>query len=271
MLEVATEPQLQALVTRPRAEAQTLAAALASRGIGVIVAPLIEIRHVDRAAPDLADVQAVLCTSANGVRSLARLSQERRLPLFAVGEATALCARGEGFSAVASAGGNVDDLARLAIARLRPQDGRLLHAAGSDLAGDLVGTLCREGFDVSREVLYEARPVAALDPAVVEALLADVIDYALFFSPRTAAIFARLAAAADVARCCGPITALSISAAADVEIARLPWRERCVAWRPTQAALLDALDRLPAARRPGRAARPIDRDATDDGSGEQRQ
>src|SRR5207245_2589780 len=125
---------LRALVTRPRAEAESLAEALASRGIAAIIEPLLEIHYRSEPAPDLAGVQAVLCTSANGVRALARLTAERALPLFAVGEASAARAREEGFARVESAGGNVDDLARLACERLRPKEGRLLHVAGSDVA-----------------------------------------------------------------------------------------------------------------------------------------
>jgi uroporphyrinogen-III synthase len=259
MPEVATETRVQALVTRPCAAAQSLAAALARRGIGAIIAPLVEIRYRLAMTLDLAGVQAVLCTSANGVRALARINAERRLPLFAVGEATAAQARSEGFSAVTAADGDVDDLARLALTRLCPRDGRLVHAAGSEVAGDLAGTLRRQGFDVARETLYEARPVGALDPATLHALRAGGVDFALFFSPRTGAIFARLAAAAAVAECCGSIVALSISAAADAELGPLPWRERRVAAPPTQAALLDVLDRVVAERGWDRAARPTDR------------
>jgi uroporphyrinogen-III synthase len=259
MPEVATEPRWRALVTRPRGEAQSLAAALALRGVDAIVAPLIEINYRDGPALDLADVQAVLCTSANGVRGLARASHERRVTLLAVGEATAACARAEGFAEIASAGGDVGDLARLAAARLRPQGGRLVHAGGSEVAGDLVAALRAQGFDIVRAILYEARPAAALGQETEQALRAGEVDFAVFFSPRTAAHFARLAAAAGVAGCCGAIAALSISAAADAELAGLPWRERCVADRPTQAALLAALDRLLAERRQDPMARSTDR------------
>src|SRR5580704_15575369 len=111
---------LRALVTRPRAEAAALAEALMARGIEAIIEPLLEIHYRDGPAPDLAGVQAVLCTSANGVRALARLSNERAVPLFAIGEASAARARGEGFARVESAGGSLADLAGLVRDRLCP-------------------------------------------------------------------------------------------------------------------------------------------------------
>src|SRR6185437_8639947 len=88
-----TRRRLNALVTRPRAEAGELAAALARRGIAALVEPLIDIAYRDAPAPCLGGVQAVVFTSANGVRALARLTPARHARAFAVGDATAARAR----------------------------------------------------------------------------------------------------------------------------------------------------------------------------------
>jgi uroporphyrinogen-III synthase len=239
----------RALVTRPREEALSLAAALAGRGIDAVIEPMMEVHYRSAASPDLADVQAVLCTSANGVRALARITRERDRLLLAVGDATALRARDEAFSNVTSAGGDIADLVRLAVMRLRPQGGRLLHIAGEVVAGDLCGALRAQGFSAERIALYDARPVASLSESAIGALRSDKIDFAVFFSPRTAAIFVKLANGAGLAACCGTITALSISPAADAALATLSWRDRFVADKPSQAALLDRLDRVLGERR----------------------
>jgi uroporphyrinogen-III synthase len=241
--------KMRALVTRPREEAESLTAALAARGVGAVIEPVMQVHfHSDR-SPDLTCVQAVLCTSANGVRALARLTDNRRLPLFAVGDATASRAHAEGFATVESASGSVVDLARLAAERLHPQDGPLLHVAGDVVAGDLAGVLRSKGFDIERSVLYEARPITMLSEPTVGALRAGSIDFALFFSPRTAAIFVGLAGSAAVAQCCQSITALSISAAADEALAELPWGGRRIAKMPSQRAVLGLLDDVLAERR----------------------
>ena len=239
----------RALVTRPRAEAMVLAEALATRGIEAIVEPLLDIHYRDEPAPDLAGVQAVLCTSANGVRALARLSGERNVALFAVGEASAARAREAGFLRVESAGGNVEDLAQLARQVLRPEAGRLLHVAGSDVAGDLAGMLGEAGFAVDRVVLYEARPVAGFSAPTVAALRSGLIDFALFFSPRTAAVFSRLAEQAGIGAALRAVTAVSISAAADRALGELAFGGRQVADRPDHAGLLAVLDSVLAERR----------------------
>jgi len=236
--------KLRALITRPRNEAEALAALLARRGIAAVVEPMIEIAEHGAALPALAEVQAILCTSANGVRALARAGAGRDVPVFAVGDATARAARAAGFRGVESAAGNVDDLARLAVERLRPADGRLLHVAGSEVAGDLAGLLGGAGFQVERAVLYEARAVTSLSRETARLIDDGQIDLALFFSPRSAAIFARLVGAAGVGAGLAATVSISISAAADTALSNLPFRDRAVAAAPTQAALLARVEQI---------------------------
>lgn len=233
---------MRALITRPRNEAKQLAAKLAERSIDAVVEPMIDIVEGDAALPDLMGVQAILLTSAIGARALGRTSAERAISVFAVGDATARAARAAGFGAVESAGGDVDDLARLVTRRLRPATGKLLHVAGSEVAGDLVGALGAAGFVVERAVLYEARAAAVLTRETARLIEDEQIDLALFFSPRSAAIFARLTDAANAGAGLAATTAVSISAATDAALGVLPFRARRVAATPSQAALLACID-----------------------------
>src|SRR5262249_19755175 len=134
---------------------------------------------------------------------------------------------------------------------LRPQNGGLLHVAGDVVTGDLVGALRAHGFVIERSVLYEARPIGSLSASTACALRSETIDLALFFSPRTAAIFVRLANIASVMPYCRTIIALAISADVDAVLAGLPWRNRLVSEKPNQPALLDVLDSVLADRRRG--------------------
>lgn len=238
MTAIPKRPAMRALVTRPRAQAEMLAVLLAGQGVEAVIEPLIDIVERTASLPDLAGVQAILCTSANGVRALARASGERGVALLAVGDATARAAHAAGFRDVASAGGDVADLARLARQCLRPDKGKLLHVAGSEVAGDLAGLLGSAGFAVERVALYEARAAEALSPETARLIERGEIDLALFFSPRTAAIFARLVAAAEIADGLTAAAALSISAAANAALGDLPFRDRAIAATPTQAAML---------------------------------
>lgn len=235
---------MRALITRPRNEAKQLAAQLAERGIHAVIEPMINIVERDAASPDLMGVQAILLTSAIGARTLARASAERAVRVFAVGDATARAASAAGFGVVESAGGDVDDLARLVTRRLHPATGKLLHAAGSEVAGDLAGALGAAGFVVERAVLYEARATVMLTRETARLIEDAQVDLALFFSPRSAAIFARLTGAANVGPGLAAATAISISAAVDAALGELPFGARRVAARPTQAALLARIDEL---------------------------
>src|SRR5262245_56640665 len=250
---------LRALVTRPEEDAAPLAQALAERGIDVTLEPLLSIRPLPEAPIDLTGVQALLFTSANGVRSFAELAggrdlpDWRELPAFAVGNATAATARSAGFTQVESAAGDVAALARLAAERLDPKKGALLHAAVSAVAGDLAGLLEQAGFTLRREMLYEARPADQLSPATVTNLSNGWFDLVLFFSPRTAATFATLARAAgdSVVNGCGKAAALCLSQAVATAARDLPWRDVQAAARPELAALLELIDRELAARAQG--------------------
>ncbi len=91
----------------------------------------------------------------------------------------------------------------------------------------------------------------ALSTAATRALGAGEIDFALFFSPRTSAIFARLAAAAGVARELRDDYRALDQRRGRRAARHLPWRGRRVADRPDQPALLDLLDRVLAERRQG--------------------
>jgi uroporphyrinogen-III synthase len=248
---------VKALVTRPLGDAAPLVRALADRGIDAIVAPLLAIAALPDAARRLTDAligaQALLFTSANGARIFAASSPRRELPVFAVGDASAAAARIAGFRTVTSAGGDVSDLAELIRAKLAPQHGALVHAAGSVIAGDLGAALEAAGFAYRRAVIYDAVTAETLPPDAAAAMRDGALELALFFSPRTAATFVRLVQAADLAPACGAITALGLSEAVAAALAPLSWHVLRVAAQPTQGALIGALDAILAERRQNRA------------------
>ena len=235
---------MKVLITRAEGDAEKFAARLALRGYESVIEPLMTIRFRSDAAPGLVPfldgVQAVLFTSANGVRAFVAATARRDFRVFAVGDATAGAARDAGFADVMSAGGGVDDLARLVIGRLKPKDGALLHAAAGVTAGDLQGLLEAAGFAVPRAVLYEAIPSERLSDATRQAIVRREIDTALFFSPRNAATFVRLAIGLEEG--CKHMVAVALSPAVAEKLAPLPWRRVAVATAPHEAALLAALE-----------------------------
>ncbi|MPY68769.1 MAG: hypothetical protein GEU92_01645 [Alphaproteobacteria bacterium] len=237
------------LITRPAADAGPLADAVATRGLDPVLAPLLEIRETGDTVT-LDGVQSVLLTSANGARALAGATPRRDVPVLAVGDATAAAARAAGFAHVQGAGGDVAALAGLVRDICDAGAGALLHVSGHDVAGDLAGMLAGYGFIVNRAVLYRAEPAAALPENARAALAAGHVGAALFFSPRTAQSFVKLAEQAGVGGACREVAALCLSDAV-AEALRAPgWSEIRVADRPDLDALLACLDAWAAAPNP---------------------
>ncbi|MGF1660156.1 MAG: uroporphyrinogen-III synthase [Rubrimonas sp.] len=225
------------LLTRPQAQSQPLAAALEAEGWRTIVWPLLEIVDVGP-PPDLSGAQAVLLSSANAARRLGLCD----IPALCVGPATAEAASRTGARNVLSADGDADALARLAARTLLPEKGPVLFARGAEVAGNLAGALMAAGFEVREQVVYAARPARAAPFATAHALAAGEVAAVVFYSPRSAQVFAGLAEGfrAGLAR----TAAVAISAAAAVPLEGLGFGAVSVAARPDGAAMLDAIRAL---------------------------
>lgn len=235
---------MRLLITRPKEDAEPLAALVRARGFETVLEPLLTIQYGRSETIDLDDVQGVLLTSANGARALARVTARRDVPLLAVGAASANAARELGFAAVEESAGDVAALAGAAAARFDPHGGALLHVAGTVSAGDLAGLLEGAGFSVRRQVLYEARQANALSRGLRGAIAADEIGGVLLYSPRTAALFVTLLEAAGLAARSKRMAALCLSQAVAAKVAPLQWLDVLVAAEPEQEALLSLLDEI---------------------------
>jgi uroporphyrinogen-III synthase len=186
---------MRLIVTRPEPDAITMISRLEALGHSGILSPLLSIQPVPNAAIPNQAWQAVLATSANGVRALARspvLRQLRNVPLLAVGEASTHAAEGCGFLNVRSANGDLSDLVALAVSALTPGKGPLLYLSGSVTSGDLKGELEAADFTVFRAVMYEAVAAAVLPSAAVAALTASAADGVVLFSRRSSEIWIEL-------------------------------------------------------------------------------
>ncbi|HWM61987.1 MAG TPA: uroporphyrinogen-III synthase [Rhizomicrobium sp.] len=229
---------MRILVTRPVEDGEDIAAHLAEMGHQALLAPLLTVRFHDgppleHSGPGLEDVQAILATSANGVRALARRTARRDFSIFAVGPQTAEEARNCGFTEIKNADGDAKALAEAAT-RWASRKGVLLHVCGEDAPGTLAENLSLRGFQVRRVVLYAIEPAVQLPPQAVAALKAGALDAAMFFSPRSARIFGVLADGLPTEN----LAALCISAATAQALVSLSFARVAVAARPNQAAML---------------------------------
>jgi uroporphyrinogen-III synthase len=230
---------MRLLVTRPRDDAEAFAKALRARGHVTIIAPVMEVHIIAGAPIALEGVQAVLATSANGLRALAAGTKRRDLPIYTVGPQTAEAAHNAGFTAVISAEGDSTALVETVAREADPAKGVLLHAAGAETAGRLQHALQARGFRVETAVLYEAVPIAKLPAEAEGALRNGTADGVFLFSPRSARIFATLVGDAGLAAQCAKLIACCISAATAEALSPLSFARAAVAGSPNQDAMLD--------------------------------
>jgi uroporphyrinogen-III synthase len=228
---------MHVLVTRPLEDGEEIAARLAAMGHRALLAPLLTPYFLEGPEPDFRDVQAILVTSANGIRALIRRTARRDLPIFAVGPQTAQEAEQAGFTDIKNADGDARALAEATARWATPDKGVLLHVCGEEAPGTLAAALTGRGFLVRRAILYRVDAATALPPLAEQALRDGALDAAQFFSPRSARVFCDLAAGLPtqklVAFCISPVTAKALT---------LAFREVRIAAAPNQAALLALLE-----------------------------
>ena len=203
-----------------------------------IVAPLMEVQFREGPPIVLEGVQALLATSANGVRALARRTSRRDVPVYAVGPQTAEAARSAGFKRVLSAEGDSNTLVEFVGDHADPSKGLLLHAAGAETAGRVRQALQAKGFTVETIVLYDAVPVAQLPENAGATLQDGTLGGVLLFSPRSAKIFATLTSEAKLAPACEKLDAYCISAATAAALTPLTFARVVVAGVPNQDAMI---------------------------------
>jgi len=182
---------------------------------------------------------ALLVTSQNGIRALARWPQARawrRTPLFAAGAATAREATAFGFTDVRVAAGDADLLANAVHAAIAPGAGPLVYPAARDRAGWLADALTARGYDVNIIEAYRAEIAPRFDEAVRDALMTGGVDGVLLYSRRTANAFAQLATAAALGDRLAGVDYFVLSREVAEGLAALPGRVH-VATRPDEDSL----------------------------------
>ncbi|WP_420142026.1 uroporphyrinogen-III synthase, partial [Sphingomonas sp.] len=192
------------LVLRPEpGAAATLARAVAA-GFDAVAAPLFTVAPIAWAPPDPRDFDALMLTSAHAVRLAGpALARFHPLPVFAVGEATALAALSAGFARVEA---GAADAAAL-VARMAGEGvAHALHLAGREHR-----RIDDAPVRLTRVIVYGADPVPVL-PAAARAALATAAS-AQRHSPRGGAVLADLVARAGIDAGALRVAAISASAA----------------------------------------------------------
>jgi len=221
-------------ITRAQPGADATAERVRKLGLEAIVAPLLEVRPIADATIDLAEVSALVFTSANAVAAFAKRSDVRALRVFTVGDATATAARAQRFGSVLSAQGDVTALAKALAARRRELPGVILYPAAAEPSQDLAGALAAVGLNVRQTALYETVEVA---PSEALAVRLPEVEGVLLHSAKAAralATFLKQTPAPHLAAFC-------LSPQVARPLARAPLAIRVAAPAPNETALLSLI------------------------------
>lgn len=234
---------MEVLVTRPAEAAERTVETLVERGHQAVVSSVLDIVATDAPWPQ-GVVDAALATSAHAFAHLRAdpdwpLPETRRLlPLYLVGERTQKAARARGFEGPADVAIDAQDLATRILAQAN-RPARAVYLAGRDRKSELEDRLTAADFSLDVLEVYDARAAAGLSEDAIERLHSGKLDAVLHYSRRSAEIFLRLAAAADLTVAALLHVAISEDAATPLRGAQLP--RIAVAAEPKEQSLLDLL------------------------------
>ncbi|WP_425097969.1 uroporphyrinogen-III synthase [Tropicibacter sp. S64] len=219
------------LMTRPRAQAEGVVRALRDKGARFreVYAPLIGVASTGD-MPAQEGLDGLIFTSANGVRLWIARSGRRDLPCVTVGDATARAASESGMEAQSAQGDAEALIARMS--QERPE-GQWLHVHGTHSRGNIAERLSAEGLDVTEAVIYDQPEIPPTEEALT-ALAGKIPVIAPLYSPRTAALFARLPIKA-------PLLVAGLSPAVVKPLSALHIRRQTIASRPDSDAMQTAV------------------------------
>jgi uroporphyrinogen-III synthase len=221
---------LRVAITRALPDAERTAERVRALGGDAVLSPLLQVIPCGYDT-NVEGAQALLFTSANGIRAFPDARRAHAKLVLTVGDTTAEAARAAGFTNVRSANGDVTALADLTKATLAPGAGKLIYIGGDHVAGDLVGALRTAGFSIERRVAYASRAAITPPPEILQPL-----DIVLFHSARAADTFVKLGAPNAE-----KLTAACISQAVADAAGRAKWARIIVSPAPREDALLRAV------------------------------
>ena len=218
------------LLTRPREDAEKLAATLTSYGLeaSYVIAPVMEIVALDLEI-EPTGYSGVVLTSRYAVPIAARTFAD--MTAYCVGGATSTSAEAAGLKTV-SANGTADDLVALL---MRENISPLAHLHGTHTAGDVAARLTDAGLLTRSFAVYDQKevPWPRVTQAQIDAALSLIVPV---YSPRSATLVG-----ARLAKSAANMTLVAISSAAAQAWGGPQPTKTIIAERPDGDAMREAI------------------------------
>ena len=178
------------LITRPLIDAEDLMAKIFSLGHNIIHLPTLKILPVRTKPIDAKQYDAFVFTSANAIRNLKVLKQDKNKLCFCVGSMTEKIARLKGYNNTISAGGTVNALKNLIINSEKINEkSKIAYFCGDNISYELDLELKKEGIKIDKIINYSSEKITDLNEdnkKIVESHPPDII---FVYSSRSALSF----------------------------------------------------------------------------------
>jgi len=180
------------LITRPLIDAEDLMGKLFSLGHKIIHIPTLQVKPVTNQKCDAKNYDAFIFTSANAIRNLKLLNEDKKKLCFCVGSITEKIVRQKGYSNTISAGGNVNALKNIILNSNFDKKKKIAYFCGDYISTDLDLDLKREGYLVDKVINYSSEKIVDLNNENEKILNNHPPDIIFVYSKRSAESFVEL-------------------------------------------------------------------------------
>jgi len=180
------------LITRPLIDAEDLMGKLFSLGHKIIHIPTLKVKPITNQECDAKNYDAFIFTSANAIRNLKLLNEDKKKLCFCVGSITEKIVRQKGYSNTISAGGNVNALKNIILNSDFDKRKKIAYFCGDYIATDLDIDLKREGYFIDKVINYSSEKIVDLNNANEKILNKHPPDIIFVYSKRSAESFVEL-------------------------------------------------------------------------------
>jgi uroporphyrinogen-III synthase len=178
------------LITRPLIDAEDLMGKFFSLGHKIIHIPTLKISSVKVEPIDESKYNAFIFTSANAIRNLKVVKQDKSKLCFCVGAITEKIARMSGYNNTVSAGGTVNALKNLIISSSQINEkSKIAYFCGDNVFYDLDLELKREGIKTNKIINYTSEKIIDLNEENKKIISSHPPDIIFVYSARSAESF----------------------------------------------------------------------------------
>ena len=178
------------LITRPLIDAEDLMRKIFSLGHKIIHIPTLKISPAKTEIIDATQYNAFIFTSANAIRNLKVIKQDKTKLCFCVGAITEKIARMSGYNNTISAGGTVNALKNLIISSDQINEkSKIAYFCGDNVSYDLDLELKREGIKTNKIINYTSEKITNLNEENKKIISSHPPDIIFVYSARSAESF----------------------------------------------------------------------------------